>query len=71
MSIDERIAKHVCVFCEGELEHYKGQSRSTWGNNPDNACSIKNARCCNRCNALIVMPVRQCTAYIISQVLGE
>lgn len=71
MTVDERIKKHVCCFCEGKLEHYKGQDPDTWGNNPDNACSIPNARCCKRCDVLIVQPVRMGTWQIIKKVLGE
>ena len=70
MTIKERIANHVCCFCEGPLKHYKGQNPETWGNNPDNACSIEGARCCSRCNQLIVLPVRGFTSEIIHEVLG-
>jgi hypothetical protein len=71
MTVEERIAKHVCCFCEGKLEHYRGQDPETWGHNPDNACSIEKARCCSRCNSLIVMPVRIYTMEIITEVLKQ
>ena len=70
MTIEERIAKNVCCFCESELEHYPGQDPACWGNNPDNACSIEDAKCCNRCNQLIVMPVREFTMALIEKVTG-
>ncbi len=71
MTIEERISNHVCVFCESTLEHYEWQDPEIWGNNPDNACSIPGARCCNRCNRLIVRPVRQITSDIIEEVLSK
>ena len=70
MTVEETIRKHVCCFCEGELEHYPGQDPSMWGHNPDNACSIEDARCCGSCNARIVMPVRAYTSYVIGEVLS-
>ena len=69
MTVEETIRKHVCCFCEGELEHYPGQDPSMWGHNPDNACSIEDARCCGSCNARIVMPVRDFTYQTIDRVL--
>ena len=71
MTIEERIQKNVCCFCEGELDHVDGQTPETWGNNPDNACSVENARCCDECNRSIVIPVRICTNRIIEGALSE
>lgn len=71
MTMQERINKKVCCFCERELEHLKGQDPETWGNNPDNACSWKGARCCNACNCSIVIPVRLFTNNLINKVLSE
>ena len=71
MTMEERISKNVCCFCEGELEHFKEQDPETWGNNPDNACSWQGARCCNFCNMNIVIPVRVYTSNLISKVLSE
>lgn len=71
MTVEETIRKHVCCFCEGELEHYPGQDPSMWGHNPDNACSIEDARCCKRCNSRIVMPVRMMTNQIIEKALRK
>ena len=65
MTMEERIKNHVCCFCEGELEHAEGQDPDTWGNNPDNACNLEGARCCNHCKDAIVIPVRLSTAKII------
>ena len=65
MTMEERIKNHVCCFCESELEHTEGQNPETWGNNPDNACSWEDARCCNSCNWKIVLPVREFTSRII------
>ena len=70
MTMDERIKNHVCCFCEGDLEHYDGQDPELWGNNPDNACSWENARCCNSCNENIVIPVRILTSRIIEEYIG-
>lgn len=67
MTIEERIKNHVCCFCEGELEHHDGQDPELWGNNPDNACSVEGARCCDRCNELIVIPVRKYTFALIDK----
>lgn len=71
MTIEERINNHVCCFCESALEHIEGQSPEIWGYDPDNACTIKNARCCSRCNQLIVLPVRKYTSQLIESVLGN
>ena len=71
MTIEERINKHVCCFCEGELERNGWQDPKMWGNNPDNACSRENARCCNRCDELIVWPVRVFTSNTIRKVVGN
>ena len=71
MTMEERISNHVCCFCEGELEHYPGQDPIIWGNNPDNACSWQGARCCSRCDRLIVWPVRGYTDNLIRKVLSE
>ena len=70
MTLRERIDNHVCCFCESELEHYEGQDPMLWGNNPDNACPWEEARCCNYCNANIVIPVRLYTAQLIKQVVS-
>ena len=69
MTIDERIANHVCCFCESELEHFGLDDPDMWGHNPDNACSIEDARCCSSCNARIVIPVRNYTNELIKSVL--
>ena len=70
MTLEERIKNHVCCFCEGELEHTEGQAPEDWGNNPDNACSVVNARCCRFCDEVIVFPVRMYTEAIIRNALS-
>ena len=39
-----------CCFC--------GKPYNLYGNNPDPVDTRKNARCCNACNAKIVIPAR-------------
>lgn len=58
MNIQDRIKNHVCCFCGGELKHYEWQDPSIWGNNPDPACTIDEARCCDYCDWHIVIPAR-------------
>lgn len=64
MTIQERIANHVCCFCEGEL----GQ---TGGNNPDPACTMKDARCCDYCDEAIVMHARFNISKLIEIAVAE
>lgn len=64
MTIQERIKNHVCCFCEGEI----GQAG---GNNPDPACTIKDARCCDYCDEKIVMPARICINQLIEKAVAE
>lgn len=64
MTIQERINKGVCCFCEGEL----GQ---TGGNNPDPACTIKDARCCDYCDETIVLPARISIDQLIKKAVAE
>ncbi len=40
-----------CCFCGKECEN-------EWGNNPAPASTDSNAKCCNECNATIVIPAR-------------
>ena len=57
MTIEERIKNHVCCFCGAELP-YVDKNGVRWGNNPDPACKIEYAECCDRCDWNIVIPSR-------------
>ena len=63
MTIEERIKNHVCVFCEGKLEKF--------GNNPDPACTIPDAECCDYCDETIVWPARGFIDQLIKKAVTE
>lgn len=42
--------KHVCCICGKEFEG--------WGNNPYPVVKEEDARCCDDCNAMYVIPAR-------------
>ena len=53
-----------CVFCHNSIKNMDSH-------NPDPACTIENARCCEWCAQHIVIPARVAVSRIIRDALQE